>query len=191
MAQVSLPTCWKPKPEEKPKPADQRHTESGSEPSAAAPSQLPQQQRRQHRTPSSTRQEKGIRHRARPAQHRHRQRTKVQRRCSISPSAKTQRHSSSQPHRKKEETNGVYAVTTDSDGPPTALLSGKGKYQRLTWDEDNTQLAFTSDKEDAEAKQPKFRVYHWNRKDPQATEIVSITSAGFPQRDGRQRTRRI
>ena len=79
----------------------------------------------------------------------------------------------------KEETNGVYAVTTDSDGPPVALLSGKGKYQKLTWDEDNTQLAFTSDKEDAGAKQPKFRVYQWNRKDPQATEIVSITSPGF------------
>jgi dipeptidyl aminopeptidase/acylaminoacyl peptidase len=81
---------------------------------------------------------------------------------------------------KKEETNGVYAVVTaDSTAGPIALLNGKGKYQRLTWDEENTQLAFTSDKEDAEAKQPKFRVYHWNRKDPQATEIVSVTSPGF------------
>jgi dipeptidyl aminopeptidase/acylaminoacyl peptidase len=80
---------------------------------------------------------------------------------------------------KKEETNGAYAVATDGDGSPVSLLSGKGKYQRLTWDEENTQLAFTSDKEDADAKQPKFRVYHWNRKDPQATEIVSITSPGF------------
>ena len=80
---------------------------------------------------------------------------------------------------RKEDTNGVYAVTTDSDAAPVALLSGKGKYLKLTWDEDNTQLAFTSDKEDAVAKQPKFRVYHWNRKDPQATEIVSIASPGF------------
>jgi dipeptidyl aminopeptidase/acylaminoacyl peptidase len=80
---------------------------------------------------------------------------------------------------RKEDGNGVYAVTADNDGEPIALLSGKGKYQRLTWDEDNTQLAFTSDKEDAEAKQPKFRVYHWNRKDPQATEVVSISSPGF------------
>src|SRR6185503_19457465 len=70
---------------------------------------------------------------------------------------------------KKEETNGVYAVTTETDTAPITLLSGKGKYQRLTWDEDNTELAFTSDKEDAEAKQPKFSVYYWNRKDPQAT----------------------
>src|SRR5688572_1122114 len=81
---------------------------------------------------------------------------------------------------RKEETNGIFALTTaEGDGAPVTLLSGKGKYQRLTWDEDNTQLAFTSDKEDAEAKQPKFRVYHWNRKDPQATEIVSVTSSGF------------
>ena len=80
---------------------------------------------------------------------------------------------------RKEEANGVYAVTTDSDSEPVALLSGKGKYQRLTWDEDNTQLAFTSDKEDSDAKQPKFRVYQWNRKDPQATEVVSVSSPGF------------
>src|SRR5215218_6922218 len=80
---------------------------------------------------------------------------------------------------RKEDTNGVYAVTTDSDASPTTLLSGKGKYQRLTWDEDNTQLAFASDKEDADAKPSKFRVYHWNRKDAQATEIVSTASPGF------------
>ncbi|HEX5966172.1 MAG TPA: prolyl oligopeptidase family serine peptidase, partial [Pyrinomonadaceae bacterium] len=81
---------------------------------------------------------------------------------------------------RKEETNGAFAVmTAEGDAALINLLTGKGKYQRLTWDEDNTQIAFTSDKEDAEAKQPKFRVYHWNRKDPQATEVVSITSNGF------------
>src|SRR6185369_2546416 len=71
--------------------------------------------------------------------------------------------------------------TTASDAAPTTLLSGKGKYQKLTWDEDNTQLAFISDKEDVASKQPKFRVYHWNLKDPQATEIVSTSSPGFPK----------
>jgi len=80
---------------------------------------------------------------------------------------------------RKEDTNGVYAVSTGSDGEPAVLLSGKGKYQRLTWDEENTELAFISDKEDAEAKQPKFRVYFWNLKDPQASEIVSVSSPGF------------
>jgi dipeptidyl aminopeptidase/acylaminoacyl peptidase len=80
-----------------------------------------------------------------------------------------------------EETNGIYAVTTASDAAPTTLLSGKGKYQKLTWDEDNTQLAFISDKEDSAAKQPKFRIYLWNLKDPQAAEIVSTSSPGFPK----------
>jgi len=80
---------------------------------------------------------------------------------------------------RKEESNGVYAVATAADGEPAVLLTGKGKYQKLTWDEENTELAFISDKEDAEAKQPKFRVYYWNLKDPQASEIVSISSPGF------------
>ena len=64
---------------------------------------------------------------------------------------------------KKEETNGAYAVTLASDAGPTALLSGKGKYQKLTWDEDQTELAFISDRDDQESKQPKFKVYLWNR----------------------------
>jgi dipeptidyl aminopeptidase/acylaminoacyl peptidase len=81
---------------------------------------------------------------------------------------------------RKEETNGVFAVTTaEGDSTPVTLLAGKGKYQRLTWDEDNTQIAFTSDKEDADAKQPKFRVYQWDRKAPQADEIVSVNVSGF------------
>lgn len=80
---------------------------------------------------------------------------------------------------RKEETNGVYAVATETDGPPATLLTGKGKYQRLTWDEDNTQIAFTSDKNDAEAKQPKLSLYYWNRKDAQANEIASVNTPGF------------
>ncbi len=80
---------------------------------------------------------------------------------------------------RKEETNGIFALTPQTDVGPVTLLSGKGKYQKLTWDEDNTQLAFISDKDDSEAKQPRVKIYQWNRKDPTATEIVSISSAGF------------
>ncbi len=83
---------------------------------------------------------------------------------------------------RKEEANGVYAVTTaEGESTPATLVSGKGKYQKLTWDEDNTEIAFISDKEDADAKQPKFRVYYWDRKAPQATEVVSTTVTGFPK----------
>lgn len=80
---------------------------------------------------------------------------------------------------KKEDGNGVYAVATQSDGPPQSLLSGKGKYQKLTWDEDQTRLAFLSDKDDATAKQPRSRVYHWSRSAALASEVVSTATPGF------------
>ena len=106
---------------------------------------------------------------------------------------------------RKEETNGLYAVATQTDAAPVALLAGKGKYLKPTWDEDQTELAFVSDRDDAEAKQPKFKVYLWNRNGSanaieggstpttregpdrnhagapitNATEVVSTSSPGF------------
>src|SRR5258706_147072 len=64
---------------------------------------------------------------------------------------------------KKEETNGIFAVTTQNDAAPVALLAGKGKYLKPTWDEDQTELAFMSDRDDADSKQPRVKVYLWNR----------------------------
>jgi dipeptidyl aminopeptidase/acylaminoacyl peptidase len=64
---------------------------------------------------------------------------------------------------KNEETNGVYLAPTQSDAAPIALLSGKGKYQKLTWDEEQTELAFISDRDDQASKQAKFKVYLWER----------------------------
>src|SRR2546421_6403542 len=95
---------------------------------------------------------------------------------------------------KNEETNGIYLAYTQSDAAPIALLSGKGKYQKLTWDEEQTELAFISDRDDQTTKQPKFKVYMWERASgapiagtnlnhatapPVATEIVSNASPGF------------
>ena len=97
---------------------------------------------------------------------------------------------------KNEETNGVYTVATQTDAAPVSLVAGKGKYQRLTWDEEQTELAFISDRDDAEAKQPKFKVYLWERGSgaavkesaarnhasglaPNVSEVVSTSSPGF------------
>ena len=80
---------------------------------------------------------------------------------------------------KKEETNGAFAVSTQNDGAPTTLLSGAGKYTKLTWDEKETQLAFISDRDDSAAKQPKFKVYYWLRGSAKADEIVSVSTPGF------------
>ena len=97
---------------------------------------------------------------------------------------------------KKEETNGVYAMAPQMDAAPVSLLAGKGKYQKLTWDEDQTELAFISERDDQESKPPKFKVYLWERGTavlkesanrnhstitaPNAvSEIVSTSSPGF------------
>src|SRR6185369_1749271 len=81
-------------------------------------------------------------------------------------------------------------------------------YQKLTWDDDQTELAFISDRDDQASKQAKFKIYMWERgsatpvaerggsptvreganvKDnhatalpaPIASEIVSTSSPGF------------
>lgn len=80
---------------------------------------------------------------------------------------------------KQEETNGVYAVVPGTPTDPSALLAGKGQYSKLTWDEDATQMAFVSDRDDAAAKQPLLKLYYWDRKSPAAIEIASSTSAGL------------
>ncbi len=95
---------------------------------------------------------------------------------------------------KSEETNGVYVAATEAATAPVSILAGKGKYQKLTWDEDQTELAFISDRDDQESKQAKFKVYLWERGGGAAvkegtdrnhaaaiaaTEVVSSSTAGF------------
>jgi dipeptidyl aminopeptidase/acylaminoacyl peptidase len=80
---------------------------------------------------------------------------------------------------KKEETNGAYALTPGTTAAPVALLAGKGKYTKFTWDDKQTQLAFLSDHDDAAATQPKLKLYYWDRKAATATELVSTATANF------------
>jgi dipeptidyl aminopeptidase/acylaminoacyl peptidase len=80
---------------------------------------------------------------------------------------------------KKEETNGAYAITTTTADAPAALLTGKGKYTKLTWDEDQTQLVLLSDRDDAASTQPRFKLYRWDRKSAAAAELVSTATQNF------------
>jgi dipeptidyl aminopeptidase/acylaminoacyl peptidase len=80
---------------------------------------------------------------------------------------------------KQEDTNGVYAVVPGTTSTPASLLAGKGKYSKLTWDEDAKQLVFVSDRDDAAAKQPKIKLYYWDRQAAAATEIVTPTTPGL------------
>jgi dipeptidyl aminopeptidase/acylaminoacyl peptidase len=82
----------------------------------------------------------------------------------------------------KEETNGLFLVAVGTDAAPHALLTGSGKYLRPTWDFDQTKLAFFSDRDDAKSKQPKEKLYLWDRKADTAVEVASSASHGM--RDG-------
>jgi dipeptidyl aminopeptidase/acylaminoacyl peptidase len=79
---------------------------------------------------------------------------------------------------KKEETNGIYSVTPETDGSPSALLSGKGRYIKITWDQAQNRAAFLSDRDGQSSKPAKFKAYLWERGGT-AAEIVSTSTAGF------------
>ena len=80
---------------------------------------------------------------------------------------------------RKDDTNGVFAVATATADAPVALLTGKGKYTKLTWDEKQTQLALLSDRDDAASPQPRLKLYRWDRKAATANELVSTTTQNF------------
>ena len=75
--------------------------------------------------------------------------------------------------------NGVFAARVGGGDAATALLDGKGKYLKLSWDENQTELAFLSDRDDAASKPAKFKLYGWDRQAPSATELASAGMPGF------------
>jgi dipeptidyl aminopeptidase/acylaminoacyl peptidase len=74
--------------------------------------------------------------------------------------------------------NGVFAAVPGSADAPAALLAGKGKYLKLVFDEKQTQMVFLSDRDDAAAKQPKWKLYRWDRR-AAAAELVSGQTPGL------------
>jgi dipeptidyl aminopeptidase/acylaminoacyl peptidase len=75
--------------------------------------------------------------------------------------------------------NGVFALKPGSGDAPAALAQGKGKYVKLTWDENQTQVVFLSDRDDAAAKPPKWKLYRWERQTPAAAVVASAGMPGF------------
>jgi len=80
----------------------------------------------------------------------------------------------------KEETDGVFAVSTKGSVPTKTLLAGKGQYKKLTWDDRQDELAFVSSRDDAASKQAKYKLYLWDRKAAErASEVASAGTPGF------------
>jgi dipeptidyl aminopeptidase/acylaminoacyl peptidase len=79
---------------------------------------------------------------------------------------------------KTETENGLYAVTPGDTATPATLAAGKGKYSKLTWNREQTQLAFVTDRDDAAAKLPAFKTYLWARGSAAAAAVVAAETAG-------------
>jgi len=74
------------------------------------------------------------------------------------------------------EKNGVFAVQPDSAADPQPLLAGKGRYTRITWNEDQSQIAFLGAPGDAPSQ---FKLYGWRRGAGAAEEWVSPGAPGL------------
>ena len=82
----------------------------------------------------------------------------------------------------KEETNGVYSVVPGNDAAPATLLSGKGRYTKITWNFLQSQAAFLSDRDDAASKPSKFKAYLWDRKSATPAAIVGYHDSRLSRR---------
>lgn len=79
------------------------------------------------------------------------------------------------------ESDGVYALTPGRD-EGSALLAGEGNYRQWALDEDETRLAFVTDRDDYEADEPTFNLYGWSVGADSAELWVSHTSTeGMPE----------
>jgi dienelactone hydrolase len=76
------------------------------------------------------------------------------------------------------EQNGVYQVRP-ADGAKSAVLAGKGKYAKIAWDDRQTQAAFLSDHDAPGSRQPKWKLYRWDRASNAPAAMVSAESPGF------------
>ncbi|WP_138223269.1 S9 family peptidase [Nibricoccus aquaticus] len=80
-----------------------------------------------------------------------------------------------------ETRNGLFAVTPGDSTEPFALASGPGKYLQFTWDREQTQAVFATDR-DAQGSMPaQFSLYHWLRKpNTEATPLITPKTTGLP-----------
>lgn len=59
--------------------------------------------------------------------------------------------------------NGLYSLNVLATGDPAPLVTGRGKYTRLTWDERQQRLAVLSELEDGADPLARVKIYQWDR----------------------------
>jgi len=77
------------------------------------------------------------------------------------------------------EGDGVFVVTLD-DMARHAVMEGAGNYEQLAIAEDGTQVAFLSDRDDYEAEQAEFTLYHGSSPAWESAAVASSQTEGVP-----------
>ncbi len=82
--------------------------------------------------------------------------------------------------KEKPESDGIYAIMP-GDSKSLPLLTGQGNYKGWQFNKRETRLAFFTDRDDYQAKEPLYDLYGWNVGDRQASLWVSHrTTKGMP-----------
>jgi len=75
--------------------------------------------------------------------------------------------------------DGAFVVEIEV-GTATALLTGEGIYGTVVFDEEGSQVAFMSNRDDYQAEQPEYTLYHWRSGRAEASAAAAAGSAGIP-----------
>jgi dipeptidyl aminopeptidase/acylaminoacyl peptidase len=81
---------------------------------------------------------------------------------------------------KDGDADGLTVVEVGDDAV-TNLMEGEGIYKTATFDEDGEQVAFLSNRDDYQADQSAFNLYHWRAGQAEASQVATEGSAGIPQ----------
>ncbi len=77
------------------------------------------------------------------------------------------------------DADGAYLVTPGTEAAQ-ALMVGEGVYKALALDDEGDQVAFLSNREEFEADQPAFTLYHWDEGSEEARAVADGSTRGVP-----------
>ena len=77
------------------------------------------------------------------------------------------------------DADGVYLVTPGNE-VAQSLLVGEGVYKGLAIADEGDQVAFLSNRDEFEAAQPAFTLYHWEPDSDDAQAVAGVSTRGIP-----------
>ena len=78
-----------------------------------------------------------------------------------------------------DQIDGIYVIDLESL-KKTKIAEGLGNYKNLSFNEDGSQLAFLTDKDDYAAKTASWSLYHWKARSKAAKKIAHEGEKGIP-----------